>query len=153
MANSYYGIYLHVVFAVKHRRCLIPPENQTKIHSYIGGVLSNKGHVPIRVGGVDNHVHILFSYNPAKELIPNLIRDLKTSVSTFINNEWLTEQHFAWQNGYACISASKSHIEPLIKYIEGQHEHHYGCSLQDEIKRLLDKAGVEYDEQYLFDDI
>ena len=152
MSKSYYGIYLHIVFAVKDRICLISPVHEENIHSYIAGIIRNKGHVPMKVGGVDNHVHILLSYNPAKELIPNLVKDIKVASTSYINGERMTKCLFGWQKGYACLSVSYTHVKPLMAYIESQHEHHYGCTLDEEIKRLLERSGVEYDSNYLFDD-
>jgi len=39
--------------------------------------------------------------------------------------------------------------DALIAYIIGQEEHHKKTSFEDELKKLLTEAGVEYDERYL----
>ena len=37
----------------------------------------------------------------------------------------------------------------IKKYIAGQEEHHKKVGFIDELKRLLEKNGVEYDPKYL----
>ena len=39
--------------------------------------------------------------------------------------------------------------EKIINYIKGQKEHHKTVSYKDEIKALLEEAGLPYDERYL----
>ncbi len=151
MANTYIKIYLHIVFAVKNREALIPTGWQVRIHSYLKNSIREMGHVPISVGGVENHVHILISYS-GKQPLPDLIRDLKINSTKFINKNGATRHHFFWQKGYACFSYSHSQIEAVNKYISNQHAHHKGRTLVDEMKHMLGGFGVEYDEQYLFYD-
>ena len=40
MANTYYQCYVHVVFAVKYRDCLILESNREMIQKYICGIVS-----------------------------------------------------------------------------------------------------------------
>jgi hypothetical protein len=58
---------------------------------------------------------------------------------------------FEWQGGYSDFSVSKSNIEQVQKYIANQEEHHRKISFQDELRTLLRKHGVEFDERYLWD--
>lgn len=58
---------------------------------------------------------------------------------------------FAWQEGYAVFSVSKS-LEPAVKeYIERQAEHHRERDYNDELLALLNAHGVEFDGRYVFD--
>ena len=149
MANIYIKIYLHLVFAVKHHNSLINPFWQSRLYDYISGIIKNKGCHPIKIGGTDDHIHILLSYSPVMPL-SDLVRDIKSMSSRFINETHLSPFRFEWQKGYACFSYSHSHIEQVSKYIAGQHEHHKGLSLRDEIIDILTKFGVEFDERYLY---
>ena len=76
---------------------------------------------------------------------------LSASVSKWIKEQSRHLQAFAWQNGYGAFSVSPSHLRGLRKYIVGQEEHHRRESFQDELRRLLRKYGVEYDERYVWD--
>ncbi len=148
MANTYFKIYLHIVFATKNRESAIPPIHEKRIHSYMAGIIKKCGHHPIKIGGTDNHVHILISYN-ANHLLPDLVRDLKSSTSKFINDEKMVKCKFAWQTGYACISYSQSHIEAAKRYIASQHEHHHNMTLEDEVKKMLERYRIEYNPEYI----
>ena len=149
MGNTYRKIYLHVVFAVKSRTDAIPPVHEEEVHRYIGGIINGNGHQVIKIGGTSNHIHILFNYRNLNQTIPDLIREVKSSSSKLINDRRMIKCRFSWQRGYACMSYSQSHIEPLKKYISTQHEHHHNMSLEDEVRRMLEAYEIEYDDRYI----
>ena len=152
MANSYINIALHLVFAVKNRQDKISKENLETVHKYIAGSLSNRGHYVIEIGGTANHIHILFKYNP-KELLSDLIRDIKSSSSAFIAKNGYSLGTFNWQRGYGCFSADSGNLEKLRAYIRNQEQHHGEFSIKEELRRLLRRSGMEYKEEYLFEDV
>ena len=59
------------------------------------------------------------------------------------------EQRFSWQEGYAAFTVSPSATDAVRDYIASQETHHRKNSFVEELKELLAKAGVEYDEKYL----
>jgi len=97
-----------------------------------------------------NHVHIFIGYNPSV-LLPDLIRDVKTGTTTFINQEKWFKTKFFWQEGYGAFSYSRSHISSVCKYIENQPLHHKKKTFRAEYLDFLKKFNVDYDERYLFD--
>ena len=151
MANNYIQIFLHLVFAVKNRDSFIPTVYQSKIHSYMASTLRNFGHIPYKIGGTETHVHILLGYDISQP-VSDLVRDLKVATTKFINESHIIPFQFSWQRGYGCFSASPSHKEQLCHYIEHQYEHHKGVSLADEMKRILDKYSISFDEKYILSD-
>lgn len=148
MANTYTQIYLHVVFAVNRRDALMPAIIQPKIHSYIAGVLKGLGHVPIAIGGTDDHIHCLFGYNINKT-IPETVRDMKSASTLYINASRFIPFKFEWQKGYACFSYSQSQIESVTQYILHQYEHHKHTTFDEEIKRILERFEIEHDLRYI----
>ena len=58
---------------------------------------------------------------------------------------------FAEQRGYGCFSVSPSNVSEVRSYIADQPRHHQGRSFQDELRLLLAKHGVAYDESYLWE--
>jgi hypothetical protein len=56
---------------------------------------------------------------------------------------------FAWQEGYSAFSVSQSNTGAVVNYIRGQLEHHGKHSFEDELRSLLIKHGVEFDEEYV----
>ena len=77
-------------------------------------------------------------------------------VSKVSSSKWLKEMFpnindFAWQQGYGAFGVSESHRDSVFKYIASQAEHHKAVSFQDELRRLFQDAGIEFDERYLWD--
>ena len=70
------------------------------------------------------------------------------------SNIWLKERsrdylEFAWQGGYANFSVSQSNLERVKRYIANQEEHHRKIGFQDELRALLRKHQVKWDEKYI----
>jgi putative transposase len=104
------------------------------------------GGVAEAVGGVEDHVHLLISLKTT-DAPANIVRELKKSSSV-----WVAENHqpgFSWQEGYAIFTVSWTHVEVVRKYIGDQEEHHRKVSYREEVERLLERNGVEYDARYL----
>lgn len=58
---------------------------------------------------------------------------------------------FAWQGGYAGFSVSQSNLEQVKEHIVRQEEHHRKISFQDELRMLLRKHQLDWDERYVWD--
>ncbi len=72
------------------------------------------------------------------------------------SNDWLKEQgpgygEFQWHGGYADFSVSQSNLDQVKEYIAGQEEHHRNMTFQDELRALLRKHEIEFDERYVWD--
>ncbi len=69
------------------------------------------------------------------------------------SSRWLNEKHadlgFAWQEGYSVFSVSESNIPAVVKYIENQEEHHRTRDFKEELVKMLEQNGIEYDERFL----
>lgn len=149
MANTYTQIYIQVVFAVQERACVIKKEWREELFKYIAGITKNQGCKLLAVGGVEDHIHILFALNPRMAL-SDLIRDLKANSSKFINEKGFVRGKFYWQEGFGAFSYSRSQIDQVTKYILNQEKHHNSRSFKDEYTELLNKFEVDHDEKYLF---
>ena len=72
-----------------------------------------------------------------------------------MSNLWLKEEcglaDFARQGGYADFSVSHSNLELVKRYIATQPEHHRRLSFQDEVRGLLTKHKVDWDERYIWE--
>jgi hypothetical protein len=54
-----------------------------------------------------------------------------------------------WQEGYAAFTWSRRDVDGLIEYIKGQEENHRRTTFEEEYRKLLLDAGVEFDERYM----
>ena len=72
-----------------------------------------------------------------------------------MSNLWLKEKYilssFEWQGGYAAFSVSQSNLDEVRRYIANQEEHHKKISFQDEVRALLRRHQLEWDERYLWE--
>lgn len=152
MANTYSQIYLQFIFAVKDRFSLIQSGWKDDLYKYITGIIQNNNHKLIMINGVQNHIHIFVGYKP-HQLIPDLLQDIKTNSSKWINQNKLVAGMFSWQVGYAAFSYSHSHIDKVVKYIMNQEEHHKLHTFKEEYIELLRKFNIAYDGKYILDDI
>ena len=152
MNNTYTQIHIHAVFAVRNRNSLLSTEWRQRLYQYMVSIINDQGHKALAIGGTSNHVHILFGFRPTQSLSYLMLR-LKRETSEWINTEGLTKSPFNWQKGYGAFSYSKSHVPNVIRYIHNQEKHHSKRSFREEYLDILKKNEVEYDEQYVFDDI
>ena len=107
--------------------------------------------IPIAIGGIGNHVHILTTL-PKTITLVDFMRNIKAYSSKWIKT--LDEQYyegFAWQKGYGAFSVDHRHLDQTAQYIRNQAEHHHRAEWREEYQRLLDEAGIEYDERYAFE--
>ena len=151
MAQSLTQIYLHLIFSTKNRTPFLKDKaTRDRVHAYLAGTCRNLGSPSLIVGGVEDHVHILCRFS--KDLtVAQLIRKLKRESSKWIKALSAELKGFYWQQGYGAFSVSPSRVRLLKQYIAGQEDHHRRETFPDELRRLLAKYGVEYDERYLWD--
>ena len=76
MANTYTQIHIHAVFAVKYRDALIDNSFKQRLYQYIAAILQNNHHKMLSIGGIEDHIHILFGLNPS-ESIANILLKIK----------------------------------------------------------------------------
>jgi len=146
MGSTFFSLHYHFVFSTKDRRPLIHSEWRPRMHSYLGGIIRGMNGVAEIVGGVEDHVHLLTSLRPVHR-IADVMRDLKKDSTNWVKENF--EQQFAWQEGYAAFTVSPSATHSVKNYIANQEAHHRKYSFVDELKELLEKAGIEYEEKYL----
>jgi REP element-mobilizing transposase RayT len=152
MANTFSQIHIHVVFAVQNRISLINKDLQERLYQYIIAIIQKHGHKVLSIGGMPDHIHVLFGFRPTQAL-SNLMQEVKRDSSEWINQQRLVGGRFSWQEGYGAFSYSKSHVSQVAKYIETQEEHHRKKSFVDEYKKILKDFDLEYDERYIFQSI
>src|SRR5206468_2188102 len=104
----------------------------------------------LETNSVSDHMHILFllSKNVA---LAKVIGEVKESTSSWIKTLDPWYRDFYWQGGYASFSVSESRAETVRRYIRNQQAHHKKVTFQDELRALLTRHKVEYDERYVWD--
>jgi putative transposase len=147
MPSTFVSLNYHVVFSTKDRIPQIAASWETRLHEYLGGTIKGLGGVSLQVGGIEDHVHLLFGLKPT-HCLSDLMRELKRTSSIWVHTE-IGEKRFAWQEGYAAFTVSPSTCSSVRAYIQNQREHHRRATFREELVDLLQRSGIEYDERYL----
>ena len=120
------------------------------LYEYLGGICKGLECNPIKVGGHNNHVHILCLLS-RKVSQMKLLEEVKKQSSKWIKKKGQAYSNFYWQDGYGVFSVNPTEIDKVTNYIQLQQEHHKHLSFQDEFIAFLKKYKVEYDERYIWD--
>ncbi len=149
MAGTFTQIYIQAVFSVQDLGNLLQKSWRDEVFKYTASIIKNKGHKPIIVNGVADHVHLFIGLKPAMAL-SELIRDVKNNTSNFINDHNWVYGRFSWQEGYGAFSYGHSQIDIVYNYILNQEEHHRKRTFREEYLDFLKKFNVPYEERFLF---
>jgi putative transposase len=151
MPQSLAKILVHTVFSTKDRRPFLREKPlREELHRYLGGIPARLDCQPILVGGVDDHVHLLCALSRTREAAA-MVKEAKRGPTPWLKAKGPEWQDFAWQNGYGMFSPGFSQIGSVRDYISCQEEHHRKTSFQDELRQLLRRYEITFDERYVWD--
>ena len=125
---------------------------KNELYKYITGVVQGNKHKLISINGMSDHIHILIGIHPTQS-ISDLIQDIKTSSSKWINDMKFIKGRFEWQSGYGAFTYGKSQIQIVTTYIENQGKHHTKKTFQEEYIEFLKRFEINYNENYIFKDL
>ena len=103
--STYTQIIYQIVFGTKRRERTLTKDKRDDLYKYISGVLKNKNCHLYRIGGVEDHIHILTDLHPAVSL-SSLVKDIKLSSTAYIKESKMFPQFDGWQNGYGAFTYS-----------------------------------------------
>ncbi|RYM34038.1 IS200/IS605 family transposase [Brumimicrobium glaciale] len=149
MGDTYSKMYYHIIFAVRNRKNHIDKSWKEDLNKYITGIVKAPKQKMMIINGMPNHLHILLSSNP-NCFIPDLVRDIKSSSTKWINENHFTSKKFTWQKGYSVFTIGYSQVPMVTNYIKNQEKHHSRKTFEEEYLEFLDTCEVEYDERYVF---
>jgi len=152
MANTYSQLYIQIVFTVKGRQNLISKNWKDEIYKYITGIIVNQKQKLIAINGMPDHIHILVGIKPNVS-ISDLVRDIKSSSSKFINEQKWINGKFEWQTGFGAFSYGHSQLTSVIKYIKNQEQHHKTKTFKEEYIAFLKLFNIDFKNEYLFNDV
>ena len=150
MSQSLSNVIIHIVFSTKNREKLLDSKICSELYPYIAATLRGYECYPYEIGGIENHIHILCRLS---RIITSsdLVGKIKIASTKFIKNKIPDLQKFHWQNGYGIFSIGHGLLDTVKTYIVNQSEHHKMRTYEDELRILLIKYQIKYDERYLWD--
>jgi len=150
MPGTYSNLNFHVVFSTKNRDAIIVSELEEELYRYIAGIVKGEGANLLKIGGTENHVHIVVRLKPTYS-IPDILKHIKANSSKWINDRQKIHGRFSWQAGYGIFSISESQLPHTIEYVGNQKQHHQRISFKEEFVGFLEKNGIQYDKKYLWE--
>ena len=150
MPQSLSKVVLHIIFSTKNREPWLDSGVRPRIHGYLATICRDLGAALVHVGGVADHVHIVTTL-PRTVSQAQIVEQIKKTSSKWIKELNARYRSFFWQRGYGVFSVSPSQLDSVLKYIEGQQEHHRTRTFQEEYRALLRRHGVDFDERYVWD--
>lgn len=150
MSQSLAKVYVHVIFSTKNREPILASKWQEELFRVLGGAANNLGCQSLIVGGVADHVHMLFQLGRTIS-IADAVGKIKSTSSAWINQTHGLAMPFHWQAGYAAFSVSQSNVDAVREYICNQAQHHARQSFQDELRVWLRRYEIDWDERYVWD--
>jgi REP element-mobilizing transposase RayT len=149
MPQSYTCLHYHLVFATRLREPVITPEIRPQLWDYLGGVVRGLGGIPLAVGGVADHVHLLATLRQQPALA-EVMREVKARSSKWAHETHPEAASLWWQNGYGAFTVSHSGLDAVREYILNQEERHRTRGFEEEFRALLRKHEIEFDEDGLW---
>jgi putative transposase len=150
MSQSLVKNLLHLIFSTKHRNAWIPADVRPGLNAYLAGIFQKWDSPALVIGGVEDHINVLFSLSKNHALI-KIVEEVKKGSSKWMKAEGTGNQDFYWQSGYAAFSVSQSNVVEVRRYIETQEEHHRIMTFQDELRLFFKRHAVDFDERYVWD--
>ena len=125
-------IFVHLVFATKHRFPFLTNEIRKNVQKHIMENCEQKKIYLQCINGSNDHLHCLISLGK-EQTISQVAKLIKGESSHWVNINKLTEIPFQWQNDYYAVSVSEKEIEKVIHYIKHQEQHHHEKIMDDEL--------------------
>ena len=120
--SSYTRLFVHLVWGTKFREPRLVLAIAPRIHGYLAQRCRELHCVPLAVGGVSDHVHVLLALSP-EIAVAQIARELKAPTTRFIHRV-LGLTDFAWQQGYGAFTLRDIEIEVVRRYVDQQPRHH-----------------------------
>ena len=147
--STYTQILYQFIFSTKNREKCLSDNNRELLYRFIWGIFKNKGCHLYRIGGIEDHIHIVTHLSPS--LAPaNVIKDIKLASNSYIKENKLFQNFNGWQEGYGAFTYSFVQKDYLINYVKNQTEHHKKMNFKEEYIQLLNEFHIQFDEKYLF---
>jgi REP element-mobilizing transposase RayT len=115
------------------------------------GIIENKKSKLYRIGGTENHIHLLIDMHPTFAL-SGFMKELKECTSKWLSKNPNFPDFEGWAVSFAGFTYSLNDKQTIINYIKNQKEHHEAVSFENEYRQFLNDNGIVIDERYFLKD-
>jgi REP element-mobilizing transposase RayT len=139
----------HIVINTYQRKMTLPLESCDQLYNYIARVIQNHNSILFVVNGIENHIHLLIHLHPSV-CLSDLVRDIKLASSQWMKqHKDLFPQFAGWGKEYGAFTYALRDKEMVANYISNQRAHHQRESFEDEYRKHLEHAGLEWNDYRL----
>ncbi len=139
----------HIVINTHRREMTLPLSSCDQLYRYIARVVQNSQSTLLAINGIENHIHLLVNLHPSVRL-SDLVRDIKLSTSQWMKqNPDYFPQFRGWGKEYGAFTYALRDKEMVANYIKNQRAHHQRETFEDEYRKHLLNAGIEWNEYRL----
>ena len=138
----------HIVFCTKGRQMTLPLVHIEDLYRYIWKEITLLKCRLIRIGGIQNHVHMLVELHPSVAL-SKLMQNVKSYSSGWMRSDGRFPLFIGWANEYYASTISSDRQNDIVEYIKGQREHHNYTSFDKELKSLCSMIDAGCDDGFL----
>ena len=139
----------HIVINTHGREMTLPLTASDQLYRYIARVVQNHDSILYAVNGIENHIHLLVHLHPSV-CLSDLVRDIKLSTSQWMKQHRdLFPQFAGWGKEYGAFTYALRDKEMVANYIRNQRFHHERESFEDEYRKHLEHAGLEWNNYRL----
>lgn len=149
MADSFYSLTYHLIWSTKNRIPWVTADWENRLWEYMAGIAQQKRMIPLRVGGYDDHIHMLVRLPPNID-VSKAVQLLKGPSSKWIHDTFPDMRTFEWQDGYGAFTVSKSQTQEVFDYIKNQREHHRVKTFQEEYLEFLTRHEISWKPEYVW---
>ncbi|MCM1067204.1 MAG: transposase [Muribaculaceae bacterium] len=132
------------------RRPTLPESVCVEMYKVISSLVERCNAKLLRINGIENHIHILVDFGP-KTCRQDLLKTIKQNSSLWARHSGKFPLWEGWGREYYCFSVSSDRKSSVCAYIENQKEHHKKTSFENEMKRFVAHAGMEWNENLPYD--
>lgn len=138
----------HIVINTYCRKMTISQTHCEDLYRYIWDLLKEKKCKLLRIGGIENHVHIFIDLHPSVSLA-DIVGEIKRKSSLWMKKSGMFPYFEGWGKEYFSFSKSVADKATVIEYIKGQPEHHKRISFENEIETIFHNERQEWDSTLL----
>ncbi len=138
----------HIVINTKNRVPTLDIANIEHLYRFIWSRIKHRNSRLIRIGGIENHIHLLVDLSSSDSL-SDLMRDVKQLSSKWARESGLFPEFQGWGREYFAFSVGYREKEVVIDYINNQRRHHMGCTYEEEMQRITLDEGIGF-EDFMF---
>lgn len=136
----------HIVFCTKCRQMSISSDFSEDLYRFIYHDIQDMGCRLIRIGGIQNHIHMLIDIHPTMSLA-SLMQKIKGNSSGWMQKCGKFPKFTGWAKEYYACTISPNPQNIVVEYIKNQKSHHKTNEFSFELSSLYQYADIQFDDR------